>query len=644
MLRRSWEAVSPRGLTYRMVLATGVMVALVIGTFALWLLASVGLRDAASEASRARAVLIAGYRLENVVLDLDMDSRAFILMDDQRFLGSYNTARAAFDGYAADFERVSASDDASQGRRAQQIVRADNSYLHDYSVPLMKTARNDNARARARVVSDEGLKRLIELRDRFARFKDAQRKITAARVHRSVAAAREAQTTALVVAVGSLGLICLFITYLTRVVVRPVRRVSAMAGELAQGDLAVRMPETSPGEIGMLENSFNTMAVSLETSRDKLHLVADEQRALRRIATLVARGVAPQELFTAVATEAGRLLGADHTTIVRYEPDNTVTVVGYWSDPRAPQVMPPLDGHWPVEDGTVTAAVLASGRPARITDYSHATSAIGVFASLNGIRCVVGCPITVEGRVWGALLDSLVTEAPPDAEDRMCQLVELISTAIANAQSRSDLLASRARIVTAADESRQRLERRLHDGTQQRLVSATLRLRVAQGSVTPEQEELQQQLSAAVEELSQALVEVQEISRGIAPSTLTVRGLPSALRSLVRRSPVPAELDVRIDRRLAEPVEMAIYYTVSEALTNVAKHAGATTVDVRVRLQDTAVRLSIEDDGVGGADLHGGSGLLGLKDRVEAFGGRLELISPTGHGTSLLADIPIGHS
>jgi signal transduction histidine kinase len=394
---------------------------------------------------------------------------------------------------------------------------------------------------------------------------------------------------------------------------------------------------------GLISKLTRSLAVEVDT-RDKLRRVADEQRALRRIATLVARGIGPQELFTAVATEAGQLLGDDHTNIVRYEPDNTVTVVGYWNDPRAPQVMPPLDGHWPVEDRTVTAAVLASGRPARITNYAHATSAIGVWARSNGIRCVVGCPITVEGRVWGALLDSLATEAPPDAEDRMCQLVELISTAIANAQSRSDLLASRARIVTAADESRQRLERRLHDGTQQRLVSGVLRLRMAQASVTPEQEELQGQLSAAVEDLSQALEEVQEISRGIAPSTLTVRGLPSALRSLVRRSPVPAELDIRIDRRLAEPVETAIYYTVSEALTNVAKHAHATTIDIQVRLQHTAVRLSIEDDGVGGADPHGGSGLLGLKDRVEALGGRLDLISPTGHGTSLLADIPIGHS
>jgi signal transduction histidine kinase len=634
MLRRSRGA----GLTYRMALAGGVMAVFAIGTLALCLLATAGLRDTVSDANRARAVLVSAHRLENVVTDLETDSRVFVLIGDQRFFRSYGIARAAFDGRAADFERASANDDASQGRQAYQIVGAGKSYLHDYSVPLMTTARNDHAAAWASVTSGEGLKRLAEFRDRFARFVDAQRKIATAREHRSVAAAYEAHTAALVVATGPLGLICLFIIYLTRVVVRPVRRVSAMAGELAEGDLAVRMPETSPGEIGRLENSFNTMAVSLETSRDKLCLVAEEQRALRRIATLIARGVQPDDLFTAVATETGRLLSADHATIFRYEPDNTVTVVGYWSDPRARQVMPPLDGHWPVEDGTVTAAVLNSGRPARMTNYEDATSAIGVWARSNGICCVVGCPVTVGGRVWGALV---APDGPPGTEDRICQLVELISTAIANAQSHSDLLASRARVVTAADESRQRIERRLHDGTQQRLVSATLRLRIAQASVTPGQEELDQLLSAAVEDLSQALEELQEISRGIAPSSLRTKGLPSALRSLARRSTVPVELDVRIDRRLPEPIEAAVYYTVSEALTNVTKHARATTVDVHIRVQDT-VRLSIEDDGVGGADLRRGTGLVGLKDRVEALDGRLDIVSPTGHGTALLADIPIG--
>jgi GAF domain-containing protein len=255
-----------------------------------------------------------------------------------------------------------------------------------------------------------------------------------------------------------------------------------MAGELATGDLAVRMPETSPGEIGVPETTPNTMADSLEASYHKLRLAAQEQRALRRIATLIARGASPAEIFTAVAAEAGRVLGADHTVIVRYESDNTVTAVGHWKDPRAPEVMPPLDGHWPVEDGTVTAAVLTRGRPAQKTDYEHATSAIGIWSHSPGTRCVVGSPVKVEGRVGGAMFTShsLVTDVEPEvSEARMREFVELVSTAIANAQARSDLLTSRARVVAAADESRQRIERRLHDGAQQQLVALALRLRMS---------------------------------------------------------------------------------------------------------------------------------------------------------------------
>jgi signal transduction histidine kinase len=405
----------------------------------------------------------------------------------------------------------------------------------------------------------------------------------------------------------------------------------------------VPMPETSPGEIGVLQSTFNTMAGSLEASRDKLRQVAEEQGALRRIATLVARGVAPSEVFTAVAAELGRVLGADHTHIVRFEPDNTATVVGFWSDPDFPQIMPPLDGNWPIEDGTVSATVRATARPARRTDFEQAADAIGVWVRSKDVRCVVGCPVNVEGRVWGAMLMHAMENEPQPGvtEDRMREFVELVSTAIANAQGRSDLLASRARVVAAADESRRSIERKLHDGTQQRLVALALKLRMMQESVASHQEELKQELSSAVEDLSNTLTDVQEISRGIAPPILSAKGLPPALRSLARRSPVPVRLDVPAGQRLPEPIEAALYYSVSEALTNVAKHARASAVEVQIRMQDTTVRLSVSDDGVGGADLRGGSGLVGLKDRVEALDGRIDVVSPTGAGTSLLIDIPM---
>jgi signal transduction histidine kinase len=377
--------------------------------------------------------------------------------------------------------------------------------------------------------------------------------------------------------------------------------------------------------------------------RSKLQQVVEEQKALRRVATLIAHGVPPAETFAAVAAEVGRVLAADHTNVIRYEPDNTATVVGHWSDPRLPQVGPPLDGHWPVEDGTVTGAIWATGRAARITDYSHATSLVGAWARSIGIRCVVGCPVEVEGTVWGAMtMHSLETEAPRGTEDHMLEFVELISTAIANAQVRSDLLASRARIVAAADEGRRRIERDLHDGAQQQLITLALTLQQMKTSLEPTQEGLKEQLSGTVDDLSGILTNLQEISRGLAPRILTTSGLPPALRSLARRSPVPVLLDVRIDRRLPEPIETAIYYTVSEALTNVTKHAQASEVGVRLAVENGTIRVGITDNGVGGAAVGAGCGLVGLQDRIETLEGRFQVSSPAGVGTSLLVDIPIG--
>jgi signal transduction histidine kinase len=253
--------------------------------------------------------------------------------------------------------------------------------------------------------------------------------------------------------------------------------------------------------------------------------------------------------------------------------------------------------------------------------------------------------VNVEGNIWGAMtMYSLVTEIPPGTEDRLLEFVELVGTAIANTQSRSDLLASRARVVAAADESRRRIERDLHDGAQQQLVTLGLKLRTAQTAVAPCQEELKQQLTSTAQGLTSVMENLREISRGLVPAILTRNGLHPALRSLARRSPVPVKLTVCACQRLPEPIQVAIYYTVSEALTNVAKYAHASAVDVHVAMQDTTVRLSIHDDGIGGAYIGGGSGLVGLKDRIEALGGKIDIDSPVGGGTSLLSGIPVGHA
>ena len=259
-----------------------------------------------------------------------------------------------------------------------------------------------------------------------------------------------------------------------------------------------------------------------------------------------------------------------------------------------------------------------------------------------GVRSVVASPIIVEGHLWGAMVAWTKGEPlSPDTEERMANFTELVATAIANAESRAELTASRARVVAAADDTRRRIERDLHDGTQQRLVSVGLELRVAEAMVPPELPDLTAQLSQVVEDLGAAVKDLQEASRGIHPAILSRGGLGPALRTLARRSALPVELDLRVDRRLPERVEVAVYYVASEALTNAAKHAHASVVHVDLDADDATVQLSIRDDGVGGADPTRGSGLVGLRDRVEALGGRIEVASPAGSGTSLVVRIPL---
>ena len=216
-----------------------------------------------------------------------------------------------------------------------------------------------------------------------------------------------------------------------------------------------------------------------------------------------------------------------------------------------------------------------------------------------------------------------------------------VSTAIANRESRSELAASHRRIVAVADEARRRIERNLHDGTQQRLVSLALAVRAAEADVPSDWHNIRSELSQIATGLTDAVVELQEITRGGHPASLQQRGLGAALRTLAHRSPIPVELDIAIEGRLPEAVEVAAYYVASEALANAAKHAQATGVEVSLARRHESVIVSIRDDGVGGADPTLGSGLVGLTDRVEALGGSLEVRSPSGHGTRITAMLPL---
>jgi signal transduction histidine kinase len=259
-----------------------------------------------------------------------------------------------------------------------------------------------------------------------------------------------------------------------------------------------------------------------------------------------------------------------------------------------------------------------------------------------GLRVGVGAPIVVAGNLWGAAIvgSSQPLSLPPDTEARVADFADLVATALANAHARTELTASRARIVTTFDAARRRVERDLHDGAQQRIVSLGLQLRTTEASVPRELHEVREQLSELIAGLGAVSDELREISRGIHPAILSRGGLGPALNALARRSAIPVELDIDVDQRLSESVQVACYYVVAEALTNAAKYSKASVVKVRASCEPTHLRVSVEDDGIGGADTHKGTGLIGLADRVEALGGQLQISSLNGQGTSLLASIP----
>ena len=386
------------------------------------------------------------------------------------------------------------------------------------------------------------------------------------------------------------------------------------------------------------------LAVSLDNAQlyAGFRRIADEQAALRRVATLVAQGAPPTSVFDAVAAEIQRLLDADGVTLGRYEPGDEVTVVAHRG--AGAKISPP--GTRVSHEGeNATTLVRRSQASARVEHYEDTHGAIARFIRSSGMRVSVAAPIVADGRPWGVAIAywSREESPPADTEERMAQFAQLLETAIANAESRAELMTSRARIVAAADDARRRIERDLHDGAQQRLVSLALFLRAARAAVMPELGELGAQLDRATAEADGALDELREIARGIHPAILARGGLRPAVKALARRSPVPVALNMRVGGRLPEHVEVSAYYVIAEALTNAAKHAraSAVTVELEADAAGAVLRVQVRDDGAGGADFRRGTGLLGLKDRAEALGGQIVLDSPPGAGTSLRVELPL---
>jgi signal transduction histidine kinase len=380
-------------------------------------------------------------------------------------------------------------------------------------------------------------------------------------------------------------------------------------------------------------------AIANAQARVELRGFAEEQAALRRVATLVAHAAPPAEVLTAVTEEARRLLHADFATMSRYGPDCSITVVAASGRARAAF---PVGSRWSYGGQNLHTAVFQTRRPARLDDHPR-SGPTGKAVREAGLRAGVGVPVSVEGRLWGVMIvGSRAAPMPPGTEERLAGFTELAATAIANAEAQAALTASRARIVATADATRHRIERNLHDGAQQHLVTLAMDLRAAEAAAPPGSTDLLHQLDGVAAGLDGVLDELREIASGLHPAILADGGLRPALRTLARRSAIPVHPDIQVDRRLPEPVETAAYYTVAEALTNAAKHAHATTAAIHVAESAGVLNVQVRDDGRGGADFSHGSGLLGLKDRAEALGGHLWLDSPPGAGTTLEIELPLG--
>jgi GAF domain-containing protein len=415
----------------------------------------------------------------------------------------------------------------------------------------------------------------------------------------------------------------------------PITVEGQLWGVMAAGwSLEEPMPADTEPRLAQFTDLVATAVANAET-RSGLARLAEEQAALRRVATLVAHGAAPEDVFAAVANEVGRLLSVDMANVCRYEPDGTVTFVASAGERF------PVGSRWPLRETNLATLVFETGRPARIDDYADATGSLAEGIREEGIRSAVGTPIIVEGRMWGFMAAGSAQEQPlpPDTEERLASFTGLVATTISNTEARAEVAASRARLVAATDDERRRVVRDLHDGAQQRLIHTIITLKLLSDALQNDEDAAPALVSEALENAEQANAELRELAHGILPTVLTNGGLPAGVDALASRTPMPVAIDMSVGR-LPAAVEATAYFVVAEALTNVAKHARAGHAEVMVRIEDGTLTVQVRDGGIGGARPDG-SGLVGLRDRVAALDGRLRVESPADGGTLVEAAIPL---
>jgi signal transduction histidine kinase len=420
-------------------------------------------------------------------------------------------------------------------------------------------------------------------------------------------------------------------------VAAPIVVEGSLWGVMTVLDLRERLPADAEERVEKFTELVGTAVANaqsraaLAASEARAHSLAREQAALRRVAMLVAEAAQPDEVFAAVAREVANVFGVEVVTVCRYDPGDMVVLSSVGIPAFA------AGSRWSLEVPSLPGSIYVSGGPVRIDDFTDAAG-LDALARDAGVKGAVGVPILVEGTVWGSI-NTASTEAEPfpaDAEERLARFTELVATAVSNATMRAELAASRARIVAAADRERRRVVRDLHDGAQQRLVHTIVTLKLAQRAQDHEARAL---VGEARHNAEQANAELRDLARGILPSVLTHGGVGAAVEALCSRTSIPVEIDVSVGR-LPPAVEATAYFIVAEALTNIDKHSHAQRAEVTTRMSNDTVEIRIRDDGVGGARADG-SGLVGLRDRVEALGGTMTIESPDASGTTLVAKLPL---
>lgn len=401
-------------------------------------------------------------------------------------------------------------------------------------------------------------------------------------------------------------------------------------------------PEPFPADTEQRITQFTELvatAIANTQAQTELQRLLDEQASLRRLAMRVAQGAGPTEVFDAVVVELRNLIGPVTVGLLRAHSEHEVMVLAYRGE--HPGLLQP-GTHVALDGDSATARVLRTGCSARVDCRTSGDGTIADLARRSKHGMAAAAPVVVNGRIWGALAGSWRAddEPPPaDMEQRLAKFAELVATTIANADNHNQLIASRARVLSACDEAHRRVVRDLHDGAQQRLVHTIITLKLAQRALDGDMGRVRSLLAEALDHAEQGNGDLRELAHGILPSVLARGGLRAGIDSIASRLDLPVDVDVT-STRLPPESEASGYFIVAEALTNVVKHAQATRATVGVSYSDTTLRIEIRDDGIGGADPEG-HGLTGISDRVAALGGSLHIDSPNGGGTVLLAELPL---